>query len=248
MGTLSHLGVELLKGVIKKNVIQETRISIRQELNNIQSIHGNVINNSKLGTIMLNVAQTKVSSENFANLIDSAELWQAILNSVGSDRIYFVPETSFHLNSFGSWHKDTGAQERAGHFFHWTPFYSVFTVAIYFQENSTSFGGGLDVIPSTHYSKECTYEKSTANSISLATTISDAVIFDMRTEHKATPPAQENIFQEKIAAYFTVCAPSSGGDLYLKYLKTRPDYSYLSNFIYPRSWSDLFSKYGINVL
>ena len=248
MGTLSNLGVDLLKGVIKKNIIQETRISIRQELNDIQPINGNVINHPKLGTIMLNAAQSKVSSENLATLIDSAELWDSIFNSVGSDRIYFLPETSFHLNSFGSWHKDTGAQARAGHFFHWTPFYRDFTVAIYFQENSTSLGGGLDVIPSTHHTKECTYEKSTINAISLATSISDAVIFDMRTEHKATWPAQENTSQEKIAAYFTVCAPSSGGDLYLNYLKTRPDYSYLSNFVYPSSWSDLFLKYGIQVL
>ena len=76
-------------------------------------------------------------------------LLKALRNLLGEDFI-FLKEMSAHLSGYGNWHKDTTAQEVAGHTFHFDKDFLIIQAALYLQDNTKEYGGGLDVIKGSH--------------------------------------------------------------------------------------------------
>ena len=244
--TLATLGYELIPGFAPEAEFQEIRTELSHILRHFEPMPGDRSRDPALGSILLNPAQR--FPELFAKVLDHADLWERLRLATRCKRLLFVPETSIHLNSFGDWHKDTRAQEAAGHYFHWTPFYKVFTVAVYFQDNSPDLGGGLEVIPKSHLTRRTAHGSSGISGTRLPSSIGDAVVFDMRLDHKASWPRDGMPKAEKVALYFTVCCPNSGGDLYVRFLRTRPDYAYLRGFECPAVLRDVLSRNGASIL
>ena len=236
-------GFELIHDLAPVNELIALRERVSSTLSSRESAQGDLCRHAKLGTIMINPAEREPAL--FASLVRSSGLWNGLRQALGTQFVTFIPETAFHSNGYGDWHKDTGAQEKAGHYFHWTPFYGVYTVAIYFQHNSPIHAGGLDVVPGSHLVKKAFAPGSGPAPISVESHVGDAVVFDMRIDHKASWPVERAGKPEKIAAYFTVCAPHCGGDLYLRFLRSRPDYAYLKTFEYPEELIQVLTENGI---
>jgi hypothetical protein len=73
-----------------------------------------------------------------------------IVRSLFGDDIVLLPDSAAHFNGFTGWHKDTGAYERAGFTFFREKEYMMWGLAYYLQDNTTEYGGGLDVEPGSH--------------------------------------------------------------------------------------------------
>lgn len=76
------------------------------------------------------------------------------LRSVFGTNFAVVNESAIHDSGFGGWHRDTESQEVHGKRFHWDPDFCVGQVALYFQDNTPEYGGGLDVVPHTHLERD----------------------------------------------------------------------------------------------
>jgi hypothetical protein len=243
MSMLDEYGFQLINQVWPVKFLDEKKQTISRSIQQMVQVPepGDRVVHKTLGSILLNPIQRE--GPLFAQLLDSPILWDGLREAIGADLV-FIPESAFHSDSYGDWHKDTNAQEIAGHIFHDTPLYRVFTVAMYFQDNDQKYGGGLDVIPGSHkFRRRFEYDEGALSyARSLGSVKGDALVFDMRLDHKATWPEETIGKPEKIAVFFSICAPNSGGDLYLRFLKTRPDYSYLNNFTYPEELLQVLAR------
>lgn len=244
--SLTTLGFEVIPGFAPEPELRDIRARFSAILQGFEPLPGDRFQDPALGSIMLNAAQRE--PDLFAKVLDHAPLWDGLRRATGSKRLLLIPETSIHRNSFGDWHKDTRAQEVAGHYFHWTPFYKVFTVALYFQDNSPDVGGGLEVIPRSHLTRKTVFGTSGVVGTRLTSGMGDALVFDMRLDHKAAWPRDGAPKADKVALYFTVCCPNSGGDLYVRFLRTRPDYAYLKGFECPAPLDEVLRRHGIAIL
>jgi hypothetical protein len=81
-------------------------------------------------------------------------LWHAplrdALHSVLGNPVVVVPECALHMNFFSTWHQDSNSPRRDGQHFYLRPSFKMLQAAIYLQNNSVEFGGGLDVMPQSH--------------------------------------------------------------------------------------------------
>lgn len=246
MTDLSALGFQLIKGFADGYALGAKRDELQSILGGFEPQQGDVFKDSNLGSILMNPAQRHAGV--FAAILDHERLWGGLKAATACRELAFIPETSIHLNSYGDWHKDTRAQEVAKHYFHWTSFYQVFTVALYFQKNDPDTGGGLEVLPQSHRTQKTAHGSKGVAGTRLESDIGDAVIFDMRLDHKASWPSPGHPRAEKVALYFTVACPNSGGDLYMRFLKTRPDYVYLEHFKCPEVLQSVLKRHGVWLL
>ncbi len=86
----------------------------------------------------------------FRGLFFKPELHAALKVIFEDNETAHVPESVIHFRGFGKWHKDTTTQDIAGRKFHYEPDWLMVECAIYLQDNTPKYGGGLDVIPGTH--------------------------------------------------------------------------------------------------
>src|SRR3954447_26427734 len=120
------------------------------------------------------------------------ELVEAARALLGEDFV-FIPEMSAHDAHFGDWHKDTDAAFFSGE--GWTADDDVRLVeaAFYLQDND-EHGGGLDVVRGSNRFwpkgplgrlRQRLYRRRRPYSI--PSKAGDLVLFDFRTDHRATP-------------------------------------------------------------
>jgi hypothetical protein len=150
---------------------------------------------------------------------------------LGSDFVV-VREAACHLNQFGGWHKDTSTQETAGRTFHRDKDYLMVEAAYYLQDNTSEYGGGLDVEPGSHrepdqfvalrkpgilrkvaiklgkYDTDKQADALVRRPHTIPSKAGDLVIFDFRISHRATQPRIRPVPgpHEKIAIF---CACSA---------------------------------------
>jgi hypothetical protein len=172
------------------------------------------------------------------------------LRSLLGDDFVFLPEMAAHDSVYGTWHKDTSAQEAAGLDFQWTPDYLMVEAAIYLQDNG-EYGGGLDVIPGSHKQGDSYIHPSLARKVfrkltryrgtemprnvyTIPNRAGDLVIFDFRIDHKATHPTacspdEVPPQRRKLAVFFACSRDNEHVERYLDFIRQRPEYVYLND-------------------
>jgi hypothetical protein len=175
----------------------------------------------------------------------------AVLRGLLGRDFVFLPETAVHDSGFTDWHKDTGAQERAGLTFHWEPDFLMVQVGVYLQDNSPITGGGLDVIPGSHRRhgniglsiarhglrprmEKWLWGAAKDSRYSIPSKAGDLVLFHYRLDHQATQPAIRPVPIEhrKLAIFFACSVNNRHVGNYVDYISSRPDYVYLKEHRY----------------
>ena len=112
----------------------------------------------------------------------------------------FLPEMTAHHQGFGNWHKDTTSMEQDGEDFHRSPDFRMVQCAIYMQDQTERYGGGLDLVPGSHKGTDPTARGGVGSFVyrlrrrvggkvrTLPSRAGDLVVFDLRTDHRATEP------------------------------------------------------------
>lgn len=191
-----------------------------------------------------------------------------VVRSLLGDDFIVLREASAHFEMFGGWHKDTTSQEREGHKFQWDPDFLMVEVAYYLQDNSTEFGGGLDVQPGSHREtdhfanppKKSVVRKiqdrllgpqeERNNGISIPSKAGDLVIFDFRANHQATPRTNTNPppDRQKMAIFYACSTNTPHVQRYHDFIASRPSYVYLQNgFSYPEDLARQARECGVNM-
>ncbi|NEX59656.1 phytanoyl-CoA dioxygenase family protein [Noviherbaspirillum galbum] len=161
------------------------------------------------------------------------------------EHFVIIPEHGFHRNGFGTWHKDSDANERAGLDFHWHPGYSPVQIAIYLQDNSVEFGGGISVSPGSHKipnpnnllqkpeMREMWYQDKKRGAV--LSKAGDLVAFDTRLDHCATErnPHQAAPWGDKLALFFVIGLRDQHAERLTAFLRSRPDYRFLQEYSIP---------------
>lgn len=193
-------------------------------------------------------------------LVSNSKIRTALNEILGSDFV-FIPDSTMHdSNLFGGWHRDTGAQERAGHLFHYEPDFSMITLAIYLQDNREDFGGGLDIVAKSYLTRPTWWQRQKSENhwlklwmsrlirrkllpssllfgrkgkVSIPSRAGDAVIFHMQSDHKPTHPRVAVPESHRKLAFFVSCSANNvHAQRFVRFLKSRPDYPYLQNYRY----------------
>jgi hypothetical protein len=194
----------------------------------------------------------------------------AALRGLLGDDFVWIPEVGIHDSGYGGWHKDTTAQEVAGHRFQWEPDFGVVQVAIYCQENDPLHAGGLDVIPGSHrlpdriikfgggvaqrLAARVRYRLKTMNDDRRRETLhhklGDVVVFDYRLDHRATQPRVLPIppHYRKLAIFSVASRNNRHAQAYLDFISSRQDYKYLRDYADTPELLALAEKAGVTML
>ena len=172
-----------------------------------------------------------------------------------------IPETSIHYKIYTGWHKDTSSQEKAGKSFHWKENALMLECGFYMQDNDPVLGGGLTVMQGSHNTKdnlidESSYELSFMDKVKIKLGIyrednnsklnpnkhkvvdvpskaGDFVIFNFRTNHRATTPkgikiTEVPVERSKLAFFNAFSVDNETVTEYLDFIKSRKDPYYQS--------------------
>ncbi len=180
---------------------------------------------------------------------------EGVSSALGKDFVV-LPDAAMHDSQYGGWHKDTTSQERNGHKFQYEDDFLVVTTALYLQDNSPEYGGGLDVIPNSHRdtsdpfaarptiasriknklfnTKPVGGTNDLPNQYTIPSKAGDLVIFNLRLTHKATHPKIKPVPPEhRKFSIFTICsANNKHARLFTDYIANRPDYTFLKGHKY----------------
>lgn len=130
------------------------------------------------------------------------------------------PNFTMRTKLYVPWHVDNGFI-RADHTVSRADFVQC---AIYLQENSEVYGGGLDVVPGSHRLPATTDRdeliKRTRDETIVASGPGDLVLWDSRLLHRSTPPLLTT-FQTKFGIHWTVSRRDAQAKPYLKHLASR---------------------------
>jgi len=178
-------------------------------------------------------------------LLWKPEVVQSIRTLLGDDFL-FLPEMAVHDTHFGHWHKDTDSPNAAGLDFVAAPDYRMVEVAFYLQDND-EHGGGLDVVPGSHEvwpegrRDRLKQRLARRKPYSIPSRAGDLVLFDFRTDHRATPAHKGALTgrDRKIAIFFAASANNEHARAYIDYLRSRGDYHYLQDHEYPQDLREL---------
>jgi hypothetical protein len=181
----------------------------------------------------------------------------AVLRSLLGEDFVFMREVGAHFQGYyAGWHKDTTAQERAGHMFQWDDDYLMVEVAYYLQDNTPNYGGGLDVQPGSHRQPDYFVRppapsgrvqrlfgeligklvgNGKRNVVSIPSKVGDLLIFDYRINHRATQPKLQDIPEEnqKMAIFIACSRNTPHVKAYHDFIASRESYVYLQGFAYP---------------
>jgi len=195
-----------------------------------------LLDNPVSGSIKLNIYQRY--PEIYRELFFNSHFVTALKIILGDDFCIF-PDTGIHKNGFGPWHKDTNSQQTSGLTCHFEQDYLITSIAIYFQDNTLEYGGGLEVLPKSqdiYWSHKANFPHYGADhrGVLLPSASGDMVIFTDRLDHRASPAALPVTNERtKYAAFFNAGRNNAHAQTYLSFIKRRPIYTFLQDFSYP---------------
>jgi ectoine hydroxylase-related dioxygenase (phytanoyl-CoA dioxygenase family) len=169
------------------------------------------------------------------------------LRTVLGDELFSVPEMAAHDSGFGGWHKDTASLDIAGKTFHREPDFRMVQMAIYLQPNS-EYGGGLDILPGSQKDpppgenggllRRAKNLLGGRRPYTIPNAAGDMVMFDMRCDHRATPPTAGDpdslpAEHRKFAIFSVWSSKREHADKYREHIASRKGYDYLKGHSYP---------------
>lgn len=198
---------------------------------------------------MRNDALSQVPELRF--LLQHRPFLDALETILGKD-FAVLPEIALHDSFFGGWHKDTTSLEQAGHDFHREEGFRMVQCGIYFQSNDERYGGGLDIIPGSHERRDFgesvgdkllrRVARRDANRLAIPNEPGDMIVFDMRADHRGTPPTvpEDQIPPEhrKFALFFVCSQRLEDAERYKAFIASRAGYEYLDGHEYPEDVRD----------
>lgn len=234
--------------LVKQLLAPETTRHLREELVKAFASEtrypGDIYDNPSLGSIRIDVFNRYPA------------VWKAIFDSefltvlqmlLGEDFV-LLPESALHHRGYGTWHKDTDSQQKAGHRFHWEPDCDIVQVAFYLQANTPEYGGGLEVIPGSHRVDMRWYEES-QKGYRVPSEAGDLVIFNTRLDHKACwPTGPVPVEHEKYAVFFMASRNNAHARQYIDFIRGRSGYLFMDGFSFPEPVQRLTQPRGIQLL
>lgn len=195
----------------------------------------------------------------------------AALKKILGDDIGFVPESVAHYKGFGSWHKDTTSQENTGMHSQHEADWLMVECAVYMQDNVKEYGGGLDVVPGSHKSKDdflskkgnnvvdrllnkvstkMVQNKKSKQAFHIPSKAGDFIFFNKKLDHRASPCKSPNVpvDKEKLAAFFIGGVNNKHLGHYIDYIKNRKDYLYMINYQLNKDFANECKERGINLI
>ncbi len=189
-----------------------------------------IVNHANLGSIKLDVFNR--FHEIYRRIFFHSPFVFHLKALLGDDFV-IIPDTAIHKNSFGSWHKDSRAQQTAGLTFHWEEDFQIVTIGLYFQSNTREYGGGLEVIPGAHTIKFPQYPADAKGEL-VPSVAGDVVIFNHNLDHKASWPSREVTKEKtKYSVFLSASRNNDHVNKYMNFLKVRSDYGWIRNYSYP---------------
>lgn len=213
------------------------------------------------------LSETILFEPAFRPIFENEKLIGALRTLFGNDFV-FVNEIGIQDSCFGGWHTDTSSAEgKGGHTFLWSPRFMTANVAIYLQDNGPC-GGGLDIIPGS-YTRNDPLAKSIRrdkgmnveefgpdevdpyrDGLTITTKAGDALIFHMRTRHRASPAVQlPSTAEERKLAMFLIAGPNN--DETRQYRAWLDEYDVISNTkrpIVPEQCRAFLSSRGLSMI
>ncbi|MDP3157127.1 MAG: phytanoyl-CoA dioxygenase family protein [Archangium sp.] len=256
-------GFLLVPNVFSSSEVTQLRGTLKEMFRTRASHPGDFDGRATLGSVRFDPFCREPT---LAWVLGHGAMVSALKALLGEDFLY-LPEMSAHCGGFGDWHKDTTQQEKAGHFFQWSPTYATVEAAIYLQDNG-DWGGGLDVIPGSHRASDrWVAERGAVEELrarlerrrliprlrgrSIPSKAGDLVIFDFRLDHKASWPRRSGEIpggRAKFALFAACSANNEHAQSYLRYIKQRPDYAFLKEHEYSPSVREAVSSAGARLL
>ena len=183
-----------------------------------------------------------------------------ILTDLCGSQPVLMPETGIHYKFYTGWHKDTSTMEKSGETFHLKEGCLLLQCGFYLQDNSDQHGGGLTVMEASHktsdsfittniehtffdkvkiktgmYSEEKNKKINPHKHkiIDLKSKAGDFVIFNMKTNHRATHPSNglhDTVPEEiaKLALFNAFTSDNFSSEEYFRYISSRPEPFYQS--------------------
>jgi hypothetical protein len=243
-------GFRILRDAIPESEILALRTYCESLFSQPSPYEQDIENDPKIGCIRLDLISRYPK---LADVFFNKDLIQALHHTLG-DEIILFPETGVHKNGFGDWHKDIDSNERAGIFSHWDDDFKIYTCAIYLQDNDPEFAGGLEVIPGSHHSKLRWVEQHQRGFV-IPTKPEDIVYFHHRMDHRATHPnpGLKSVKQpldarrDKYGIFFNVSAANRHAEIYINFLRSRPHYVWMKNFVVNPEFEAKARRNGVRV-
>lgn len=201
---------------------------------------------------------------------------QDVARHLLGENYVILAEQAAHRRGYVGWHRDTTSQERGGERFHREPGYLMVEFALYLQDNTPEYGGGLEVVSGSHRLEDVPIDEparpsrmpavmaaaafkarralnrdtgARADATWVPSKAGDLVVFDFRLLHRASPRSARIVpsGREKYAIFIAASRNNLHVDLYHRFLLTRPDYDYLHGFRYPADLADAAALRGVTL-
>jgi len=196
---------------------------------------------------------------------------------LGGDRPALVREFAAQFRNYSGWHKDTSCLERAGLSYHWDKDFSFMTFTVYFQDNDTETGGGLDIAPGSEtwpdryvtakskvqrqnsfwarllgkkevVQNDYGYDVSDLSEFySIPSKAGDMIIFNRKIDHRATVN-KSGVETEKMGIFGAFSRNDRHLEAYHNFIGHRADYHYLKSLNYPTALVEEARKMGLDLI
>jgi hypothetical protein len=192
----------------------------------------------------------------------------SLMRDLLGEEFYIVPDFAMNFGKFGAWHRDTGSQLLDGWKYVFDRDFLHVTFGLYFQENHPVFGGGLDVLPSSHKRISpfsSTKMENVRDKIRLRTGArypipcepGDLLAFNFRIFHRATMPKEPRPPEMplRIAFFWGAVKKRRHAEAFLQHLRDRaarePYYDRLmpgGKFEYPEDVRAVAKAAGVRLM
>ncbi|KTS97070.1 hypothetical protein SB14R_06135 [Pseudomonas oryzihabitans] len=237
-------GFALIKELLPREEISGLRNEMGALFDHQPRYEGDIYEHPRLGDIRIDVFNRYPVV--WQRLFESQMV--AVLQILLGEDFILLPESAMHRRGYGTWHKDTDSQQKAGHSFHWEPDCDIVQIAWYFQTNSPEYGGGVEVIPGSHQVDMRWYDES-QQGYRVPSEAGDLVIFNTRLDHKAcwpTVPVPKT--HDKYGVFFMASRNNGHARSYLDFIRGRSGYLFMQGFRFPDRVQQLAQQAGFKLL
>jgi ectoine hydroxylase-related dioxygenase (phytanoyl-CoA dioxygenase family) len=198
----------------------------KSEVALIRECHSRIVKVDKLKTL----TPTSIISNGLLNkFILSDNVVNALKGVMGATSYFMYPNFTIRESIYLSYHNDSFFLPEAVE--NSMEFPEFIQCSMYLQDNNNIEGGGVSVLPKSHFfkrdertnvTKNINFEKDKFNTKVVESNAGDLVLWDSRIIHSSTK-YMENPSCKKLALQWTVSKTASYAKYFIEYLKNRSD-------------------------